>query len=60
MGASIRIAKTDKIIIFDGTFGGLHVSESLANLMFEKAPKISKKVEEELLPMWLKQIGLAA
>lgn len=54
-----RIAKTDNIIIFDGTFGGLNVSESLARQLFEKAPEISKVVDEKLLPMWMKQRGFA-
>lgn len=51
-------AKTDKVIIFDGNFGHINCSPSMAALLKEKAPSVSKKVDEELFPMWLEQRGL--
>jgi hypothetical protein len=51
-------AKTDKVIIFDGNFGHINCSRSMAALLKEKAPAVSKKVDEDLLPMWLEQRGL--
>jgi hypothetical protein len=53
-----RIAKTDKIIVFDGGFGSLTVSPSLAELMLRKAPEVSRRVDEDLLPKWLRQRGI--
>jgi hypothetical protein len=54
------IAKTDKVIIFDGNFGHINCSPSLAGLLKEKAPAVSKEVDEKLFPMWLEQRGLVA
>jgi hypothetical protein len=52
------ICNTDKMIVFDGNFGRINCSRSMARLLMEKAPEVSRKVEEELLPMWLRQRGL--
>jgi hypothetical protein len=30
----------------------------MAQLLIDKAPEVSRKVDEELLPMWLKQRGI--
>jgi len=53
-----KMTGTDKIIIFDGAMGGVNVSESLAKLLVEKAPEVSKEVDEVLLPKWLRQRGV--
>ena len=58
MEYAYKEAGTDKVIIFDGAMGGLNCSESLAKLLIERAPHVSKKVDEELLPKWLKQRGV--
>jgi len=58
MEYAYKVAKTDKVLIFDGAAGGMNVSESLAKLLIEKAPEVSKRVDEELLPKWLKQRGI--
>jgi len=55
---AFKIAKTDKIIVFDGAVGGINVSESLANYLLKVAPSINEKVEHELLPKWFAQRGL--
>lgn len=54
-----NFAKTDNILVFDGAVGGFNVSEPLAELMHRLAPEISTTVDEELMPMWLKQRGIA-
>ncbi len=54
-----RAAHTDKVLIFDGSYGHFNLSPSLADEMVEKAPTVRKRVEEELLPKWLGQRGLA-
>jgi hypothetical protein len=55
MEFAYKATATNNVIIFDGVFGGLNVSESLAKVLFEKAPEVERKVERELLPKWLKQ-----
>jgi hypothetical protein len=58
MDIAYDIYKTDKIIIFDGSFGYINCSPSMAQLLMNKAPEVSRKVDEELLPMWLRQRGI--
>ena len=49
---------TDKVLIFDGAMGGLNCSKSLAELLIDKAPAVSERVEKELLPKWFRQRGV--
>jgi hypothetical protein len=58
MDFAVRIAETDKIILFDGSFGHITLSPSLAEYMLKKAPEVARQVDEELLPMWLRQRGI--
>jgi hypothetical protein len=58
MEFAYKIAKTKKVIIFDGVSGGINVSEPLGKYLTEKAQIINEKVEKELLPKWLRQRGL--
>ncbi len=58
MGMANDIYKTDKIIIFDGNFGYINCSSSMAQFLMDKAPEVSRQVDEELLPMWLRQRGI--
>jgi len=53
-----RIAKTDNIIVFDGSFGSINLSPSMAEFMIKKAPEVSQRVDKELLPKWLRQRGI--
>jgi hypothetical protein len=53
-------AGTDKVLIFDGSFGYINLSRSLAGELIKKAPAVSNNVEENLLPMWLTQRGIVA
>ncbi|MGD0275373.1 MAG: hypothetical protein ABSB79_04850 [Syntrophales bacterium] len=53
-----EISRTDKVIIFDGSFGCVNLSPSLAQYLIKKAPTVEADVEENLLPMWLKQRGI--
>lgn len=55
---AVRISGTDKIIVFDGSFGHVNLSPSMAEFMLKKAPEVAREVDEELLPMWLKQRGI--
>ncbi len=49
---------TDKVLVFDGSYGHLTVSPSMANFLRSRASAVSEHVESELLPMWLRQRGL--
>jgi len=51
-------AGTDKLMIFDGSFGHINLSKPLAEDLLRKAPEIGRRVDEELLPRWLKQRGI--
>jgi hypothetical protein len=53
-----KIAKTDKVMVFDGAFGALTCSRSLAEYLKERAPAVSKRVDEQLMPKWLRQRGI--
>jgi hypothetical protein len=49
---------TDKIIVFDGSYGSLNVSPTMAEHLLELAPECAREVDDELLPKWLKQRGI--
>ena len=49
---------TDKIIVFDGSYGSLNVSPTMAEHLLELAPACAREVDDELLPKWLKQRGI--
>ena len=58
MAFARSIAKTDNVIVFDGSFGAVTLSSSLAEYMLKKAPEVSRRVDEELMPKWLRQRGI--
>lgn len=58
IGFASKFSGTDKLLAFDGAVGGFNVSRGLAEEMFALAPGISKEVDEELMPKWLKQRGI--
>jgi hypothetical protein len=60
MQFAYKTANTDKVLIFDGAIGGLNLSHSLLQLLQEKAPAVSKRVDEELMPKWLRQRGISS
>lgn len=53
-----RIAKTDNVAVFDGCFGSLTLSPPLAEHLRKSAPEVSRRVDEQLMPKWLKQRGI--
>jgi hypothetical protein len=55
---AVERAGTDRVIVFDGSYGSLNVSESMAHHLAELAPACGREVEDVLLPMWLKQRGI--
>jgi len=53
-----RIAKTDNVVVFDGSFGALTLSPPLAEQLLERAPEVSRRVDKQLMPKWLRQRGI--
>ncbi len=53
-----RTTGTENVLVFDGAVGGINVSEPLADRFLEAAPAVGKRVDEELLPRWLRQRGM--
>jgi hypothetical protein len=58
MSAAIEMTGTDKIIVFDGSFGSINLSPSMRDFLLSRAPDISRKVDEHYLPLWLSQRGI--
>ena len=58
MDFAYKATGTRKVIIFDGAMSGINVSKPLAELLLNKAPEVSGRVESELLPKWLRQRGV--
>lgn len=52
------IARTDNVIVFDGSFGKMTVSPQLAAHLSARAPEVSRRVDQELMPKWLRQRGI--
>ncbi len=50
---------TDRVIVFDGSYGHITCNESMADVLRERAPAVDREVEQVLLPKWLAQRGLA-
>jgi hypothetical protein len=55
MDFAYKVTGTDQVIIFDGAAGGFNVSVPLARKLEEAAPRVNQRVENELLPKWMKQ-----
>ncbi|BFM15745.1 hypothetical protein R50073_19280 [Maricurvus nonylphenolicus] len=53
-----EVGGTDKVIIFDGTYGAINCSPSMAEFLRAQAPLVEKEVDEVLLEKWLSQRGL--
>ena len=47
----------DKIMVFDGSFGYMNVSRSMAELLLANAPAAAEEARQ-LMPKWLKQRGI--
>jgi len=55
-----KVTGVDKIVIFDGAPGGINLSPSLREFLLARAPEVSRRVDEELMPKWLRQRGVTA
>lgn len=51
--------KTDKVIVFDGSYGHITCNTTMAEHLRARAPEVDRMVADELLPRWLRQRGLA-
>ena len=50
----------EKVLFFDGAPGGINLSPPLRDLLLAKAPEVNRRVEEVLIPKWLRQRGVLA
>ncbi|MGE0388364.1 MAG: hypothetical protein AB7Q97_26875 [Gammaproteobacteria bacterium] len=50
---------TDKVIVFDGSYGHVTCNAPMADLLRARAPAVDAEVAQVLLPKWLTQRGLA-
>ena len=55
MEKAVERAGTEKAIVFDGSYGSVNLTRPLAEDLVARAPAISRRVDEELLPRWLAQ-----
>ena len=55
-----KMTGAEKVLIFDGAPGGINLSQPLRDLLLAKAPEVNRRVEEELIPKWLRQRGVLA
>jgi hypothetical protein len=53
-----RADGSENLMCFDGTYGAINLSPSMAEQLLANAPECSRLVDEELLPKYLKQRGL--
>ena len=53
-----KVTKAKNILVFDGAAGGLNVNKPLAEYLLDRAPEVSQRVDEELMPRWLRQRGM--
>jgi hypothetical protein len=60
-GMELAMAKggTDKLIVFDGSYGHITCNPPMAELLRAQAPKVDAEVAQTLLPKWMAQRGLS-
>ena len=58
VATAIERTGIDKGIVFDGCYGAINMTRSMAEYLLERAPEVARMVDEELLPRWLRQRGL--
>jgi len=52
-------AGTDKAMVFDGCYGAINMTRPLAEYLIARAPEVARRVDEELMPKWLRQRNLS-
>ena len=57
MDQARKAGKTDKVMLFDGTYGHMNLSPSMGDFLLSKVP-VARDMHEQLLPKWLKQRGI--
>lgn len=55
---ALERGRTDKVIVFDGSYGHITCNEAMAQHLRERAPHVDQEVATTLLPKWLGQRGL--
>lgn len=60
MAFARRVTGVEKVLAFDGAQGGYNASEALVEFLRREAPHVGTRVDQVLMPKWLKQRGLAS
>jgi hypothetical protein len=55
MEQAYALTDTRNVIIFDGSYGAINCSRTMAAELFDKAPGVARTVDEILMPKWLSQ-----
>lgn len=58
MALAVEMAGTDRVIVFDGSYGSINLSPSMHDFLLSRAPGVSLAVDGHFLPLWLKQRGI--
>lgn len=58
MALAVEMAGTDKVIVFDGSYGSINLSPSMGDFLLSRGPEVSRSVDQHYLPLWLKQRGI--
>ncbi|CAM3610848.1 hypothetical protein [Smaragdicoccus niigatensis] len=63
LAEAVRIAAertgTERGIVFDGSYGAINMTRAMAEYLLAQAPEVSRRVDEELMPKWLRQRNLS-
>lgn len=58
IGMAMERGGTDKLLCFDGTYGSMNLSPSMAEHLLAKAPAAAAEIDSGLLDRWLRQRGI--
>jgi hypothetical protein len=56
--AARKVVGNDKLVVFDGSFGYINCSRSMAEELIERAPGVEEMVMNKYYPLYLKQRGI--
>jgi hypothetical protein len=59
MRIAVERTGTERGIVFDGSYGAINMTREMAEYLLAHAPEVARRVDEELLPKWLRQRNLA-
>jgi len=58
MALAVEMAGTDKVVVFDGSYGRINLSPAMGDFLMSRAPEVSRNVDRHYMPLWLSQRGI--